>query len=189
MWNAADHISASTVCVHRKHDYEHYLCTLLLPRFARKAVFAIRAFNVEVALIGDVVTERQRALVRMNFWRDTLVEVFEVSEVNASPQTCRFLSLLYVYLIFFLPSLIGKSSSAACGHSSCLCRSHCWWWWYSWSHDRRLLCIVNIVCMWVQALEDHRISKHWFTRLLDARVRNYLATLQGSKELLLTIRL
>ena len=35
----------------RKHDYEHYLCTLLIPRGARNAVFALRAFNVETSQV------------------------------------------------------------------------------------------------------------------------------------------
>ena len=38
-------------CVPRKRDYEHYLCTLLLPRRAQPAVFALRAFNAEIAQV------------------------------------------------------------------------------------------------------------------------------------------
>ena len=38
----------------RKHDFEHYLCCLLLPKKAQAAAFAIRAFNVEVAQVGTV---------------------------------------------------------------------------------------------------------------------------------------
>ena len=35
----------------RKSDYDHYLCNLLLPKSVQPAVFAIRAFNVEVAQV------------------------------------------------------------------------------------------------------------------------------------------
>ena len=38
----------------RKQDYDHYLCTLLLPKPAQPAVFALRAYNVEVALVGKL---------------------------------------------------------------------------------------------------------------------------------------
>ena len=38
----------------RKHDYDHYLCTLLLPKPSQPAVFALRAYNVEVALVGKL---------------------------------------------------------------------------------------------------------------------------------------
>lgn len=40
----------------RKYDHEHYLCCLLLPREARAASFALRAFNVEVAQVGRAHT-------------------------------------------------------------------------------------------------------------------------------------
>ena len=36
---------------HRKYDHDHYLCTLLLRGWSRSAVFALRAFNVEVAQV------------------------------------------------------------------------------------------------------------------------------------------
>ncbi len=35
----------------RKHDYDHYLCCLLLPKSAQASAFAIRAFNVEIAQV------------------------------------------------------------------------------------------------------------------------------------------
>jgi len=43
-------------------------------------VFALRAFNVEVALIGDMASNQQIAQMRMQFWKDTLDLVFEVGE-------------------------------------------------------------------------------------------------------------
>lgn len=77
----------------RKHDYDHYLCTLLLPKAAQSAVFALRAFNVEVAMIQDVVSEREVGLMRLQFWKDTLDRVYKVgwSVVNCS---CVWLHML-----------------------------------------------------------------------------------------------
>ena len=37
--------------IFRKYDYENFLATLLLPKTARRAAFAIRAFNVEIAQV------------------------------------------------------------------------------------------------------------------------------------------
>ena len=68
----------TVIYCYRKHDYDHYLCTLLLPRRAHKAVFALRAFNVEVALIDDIVSEQRVGLMRMQFWKDTLDQVYKV---------------------------------------------------------------------------------------------------------------
>lgn len=67
-----------TFSLPRKHDYDHYLCTLLLPRAAQKAVFALRAFNVEVALIQDVVSEKGVGLMRLQFWKDALDKIYKV---------------------------------------------------------------------------------------------------------------
>ena len=35
----------------RKHDHQHYLCGLFMDSAARRAVFAVRALNIEAALI------------------------------------------------------------------------------------------------------------------------------------------
>ena len=37
--------------LNRKLDYENYLCVLLLPKRVRASVFAVRAFNVELARV------------------------------------------------------------------------------------------------------------------------------------------
>ena len=65
--------------MYRKHDYDHYLCNLLLPRTLQAAAFTIRSFNVEVAQIGDIVTEKSIGLMRIQFWRDLLDSVYKVA--------------------------------------------------------------------------------------------------------------
>ncbi|XP_023931837.1 NADH dehydrogenase (ubiquinone) complex I, assembly factor 6 [Lingula anatina] len=61
----------------RKHDYENFLCTLLLPESYRSAAFAIRAFNVEIAQVRDVVTDKKVGQMRMQFWKDSIERVFQ----------------------------------------------------------------------------------------------------------------
>lgn len=65
LWRALSSIisnQASSIVCHppRKYDHEHYLCCLLLPREARAASFALRAFNVEVAQVGRVLVYQAR---------------------------------------------------------------------------------------------------------------------------------
>lgn len=67
----------------RRHDYDHYLCNLLLPQAVQVTAFALRGFNVEVAQIHDVVTEKQTGLMRIQFWRDLLDSVYKVL-INAN---------------------------------------------------------------------------------------------------------
>ncbi len=64
--------------VYRKHDYDHYLCTLLLPLPVQLPAFIIRAFNVEVAQIHDLVTEKSTGQFRIQFWRDLLDSAYKV---------------------------------------------------------------------------------------------------------------
>lgn len=42
---------AAGVCFNRNLDYENFLCVLLLPKSSRRSVFAVRAFNIEVARV------------------------------------------------------------------------------------------------------------------------------------------
>ncbi|KAL5466719.1 hypothetical protein EMCRGX_G030867 [Ephydatia muelleri] len=61
----------------RKHDFDHYLCTLLLPKEVQSAVFAIRAFNVETAQIRELVTEKATGKMRVQFWRDSIDAIYK----------------------------------------------------------------------------------------------------------------
>ncbi|KAI6652748.1 NADH dehydrogenase (ubiquinone) complex I, assembly factor 6 [Oopsacas minuta] len=56
----------------RKRDYEHYLCTLLLPSPQRSAVFALRALNVETASVRDHITQTQIGERKLGFWYDII---------------------------------------------------------------------------------------------------------------------
>ncbi|XP_072266991.1 NADH dehydrogenase (ubiquinone) complex I, assembly factor 6 isoform X1 [Pyxicephalus adspersus] len=69
---------AATYCVElvRKRDYEGFLCTLLLPPESRHSVFALRAFNVELSQVKDSVSQKNLGLMRMQFWKDTLQEIY-----------------------------------------------------------------------------------------------------------------
>ncbi|OWF40792.1 NADH dehydrogenase (ubiquinone) complex I, assembly factor 6 [Mizuhopecten yessoensis] len=76
-------IVSSTMQRSTKYDHENFLCTLLYPKSAREAAIAIKAFNVEIAQVQDVVTDKQRGAMRMVFWRDTIEKVYQ----GSPPQT------------------------------------------------------------------------------------------------------
>ncbi|ELT96120.1 hypothetical protein CAPTEDRAFT_179390 [Capitella teleta] len=63
--------------IFRKFDYENFLASLLMPQSCRTSVFAIRALNIELAQIQDVVSEKQIGLMRLQFWRDALLRIFK----------------------------------------------------------------------------------------------------------------
>uniref|UniRef100_A0A8C5RUR1 NADH dehydrogenase (ubiquinone) complex I, assembly factor 6 n=1 Tax=Laticauda laticaudata TaxID=8630 RepID=A0A8C5RUR1_LATLA len=61
----------------RKRDYESFLCALLLPAESRASVLALRAFNVELAQIRDSVTEKTIGLMRIEFWRNAVEDIYQ----------------------------------------------------------------------------------------------------------------
>jgi 15-cis-phytoene synthase len=56
----------------RSGDQDRYLAGLLAPRTARDHLFALYAFNIELARIGERVTEPQLGEIRLEWWRNVL---------------------------------------------------------------------------------------------------------------------
>lgn len=70
--------NANEYCINlvRRHDYENFLCTLLYPKELRTIGFAVRAFNVEVAQVRDMVSDVKIGEMRMQFWKDAIDKTF-----------------------------------------------------------------------------------------------------------------
>ncbi|KAG8989087.1 hypothetical protein FRB90_002404, partial [Tulasnella sp. 427] len=58
----------------RKHDYDSFLTSYFYPRRTHDAYFALRAFNVELALVREAVSQPMIGKMRMQFWRDAVKE-------------------------------------------------------------------------------------------------------------------
>ncbi|XP_026818880.1 NADH dehydrogenase (ubiquinone) complex I, assembly factor 6 [Rhopalosiphum maidis] len=61
----------------RKHDFENYLCTLLLHKNIRRTGFAIRAFNIEIATLQDQISDMKIGEMRFKFWETSLIEIYK----------------------------------------------------------------------------------------------------------------
>jgi len=61
----------------QKHDYESYLTSYFYPRALQPAYFAIRAFNVELAMVKEQVSNTAIGRMRMQFWRDSIKSIYE----------------------------------------------------------------------------------------------------------------
>ncbi|XP_052768501.1 NADH dehydrogenase (ubiquinone) complex I, assembly factor 6-like [Mya arenaria] len=96
----------------KKCDYEGFLCTLLYEKKYRPAAYALRAFYIELAQVQDVTSDRMRAYMRFQFWKDAIDKTFK----GKPPQTP----------------------------------------------------ITEEVA---KLIEKHNVSKMWFTRIIDERVR------------------
>jgi phytoene synthase len=56
----------------RESDPERYLCTLTAPPEAREALFALFAFDAEIARVRHAVSQPMAGLIRLQWWREAL---------------------------------------------------------------------------------------------------------------------
>ena len=81
-------ISSSSYCMDlvKRRDYEHYLTTLLLPDKIRQMGFALRALNVEIASIRDHVSEEAIGKMRVQFWKDSINDIYNKKHIQSSQE-------------------------------------------------------------------------------------------------------
>ncbi len=60
----------------RRYDRDRYLCALFAPAGRREALFALLAFNAEVARIRESVSEPMLGLIRLQWWRDAIAGIY-----------------------------------------------------------------------------------------------------------------
>ena len=56
----------------READRDRYLAALFAPADKRDALFALYAFNVEIARVRDVAREPMPGEIRLQWWREAL---------------------------------------------------------------------------------------------------------------------
>ena len=77
-------LSAAARLVH-DFDRERFVTALFAPPERREALMLLYAFNVEVARIRESVREPMAGLIRLQWWRDTLVAASEGRPVDHHP--------------------------------------------------------------------------------------------------------
>lgn len=65
----------------RKNDPDRFLLSLFAPAKVRPDLWALYAFNHEIAKTREVVTETQLGLIRLQWWRNALAGIYERDEV------------------------------------------------------------------------------------------------------------
>jgi phytoene synthase len=60
----------------RAHDPDRFLASLFAPADRRPALFALYAFNLEVAKTAEVVSEPMLGQIRLQWWREALDEAY-----------------------------------------------------------------------------------------------------------------
>lgn len=59
------------------HDRERMLCVMMAPQPVRAALVALLAWNLEIAKVGEVASEEMIGLIRYQWWRDALDEIYD----------------------------------------------------------------------------------------------------------------
>ncbi|XP_031733153.1 NADH dehydrogenase (ubiquinone) complex I, assembly factor 6 isoform X1 [Anarrhichthys ocellatus] len=80
---------SQTYCMElvRSRDYDGYVSSLLLPVEARRSSLALRAFNVELAQVKDSVSQKTIGLMRMQFWKAAIEEIYRDEPPNQPVST------------------------------------------------------------------------------------------------------
>ena len=60
----------------RRHDRDRYLTCLFAPADRREALFALYAFNLEVAKTAEIVSEPTIGRIRLQWWREAIDNIY-----------------------------------------------------------------------------------------------------------------
>ena len=61
----------------RRNDWDRFICALFAPRFARETLFALIAFNNELARTRALVSEPLLGQIRLQWWRDAIAAIYD----------------------------------------------------------------------------------------------------------------
>jgi NADH dehydrogenase [ubiquinone] 1 alpha subcomplex assembly factor 6 len=65
-----------TVETLRRHDHDRFLATLFAPARKRPDLWALLAFNLEIARVREMVSEPMLGRVRLQWWREAIDEIY-----------------------------------------------------------------------------------------------------------------
>src|ERR1700716_562271 len=77
----ADRLSPVAALV-RRHDRDRFQTVLFAPAARREALFALYAFNYEIARVRESVTQPILGQIRLQWWRDNIAAAFEGGPVR-----------------------------------------------------------------------------------------------------------
>ncbi len=69
----------------RRHDRDRYQTVVFAPAARREALFALYAFNYEIARVRETVTEPTLGQIRLQWWRENIAAIYEGIPVRRQP--------------------------------------------------------------------------------------------------------
>ncbi|TIC73697.1 2-oxoglutarate dehydrogenase, E1 component [Wallemia mellicola] len=88
----ADFVKSASYCrdTVRKLDYPAHLCGYFYPKYALDDYYALKAWNIELATIKDSSSKDFIATLRLQFWKDTINNVYKGKITNEPVATALF---------------------------------------------------------------------------------------------------
>ena len=71
----------------RKHDYDRFIAALFVPETLRADLFALYAFNYEVARIAEIARNPVAGQIRLQWWRERIDEIYAGAPAPAETVT------------------------------------------------------------------------------------------------------
>ncbi|WP_142850639.1 phytoene/squalene synthase family protein [Telmatospirillum sp. J64-1] len=69
----------------KRYDRERFLTAQFAPAECREDLFALYAFNLEIAKLREVVTEPMMGMIRLQWWREGLEEIYGGGQPRRQP--------------------------------------------------------------------------------------------------------
>jgi phytoene synthase len=69
----------------RRHDHDRYQTVLLAPAARREALFALYAFNFEIARVRERATQPMLGRIRLEWWRENLAAAYGEGPLRSHP--------------------------------------------------------------------------------------------------------
>jgi phytoene synthase len=69
----------------RRHDRDRYQTALFAPVARREALFALYAFNYEIARVRETVSQPTLGLIRLEWWRENIAAAYRPGPVRRHP--------------------------------------------------------------------------------------------------------
>ena len=77
----SDRLSSVAALV-RRHDHDRFQTALFAPSEGRESLFALYAFNYEIARVCEIVSEPVLGQIRLQWWRENIAAAFEGGPVR-----------------------------------------------------------------------------------------------------------
>ncbi len=81
----------------RDHDPDRFLLSMLVPAEHRAALWALFAFNYEIAKTREVVSETQLGLIRLQWWRGEIEKIYKGEGVPEGEVLCALAKVIQSY--------------------------------------------------------------------------------------------